>query len=81
MGNQIRQCAIRDHYDTMKEIIIENNAKPIDSSGEEALKDENYYNGMIKYENEFAKLVDPIWEKEYINPEKTEKEADNLVLF
>ena len=73
MGNQIRQCAFKDHYNNMKNIIMENNAKPIDEAGEEALKDESYHKGMLEYEKEFSNLVDPIWEKEYINPERVKK--------
>jgi hypothetical protein len=31
-----------------------------------ALQDGNYYEGMMAYDEELYKLVDPIWEREYL---------------
>ena len=60
-GNEIRPCFIRDHYDEARKVLLETKAKPGYRSAEESLKDDNYYNGMIEYDNEVAKLLDPIW--------------------
>ena len=51
----------------MRRIIDENDAKPIDEAADDALKDDDYYKGMINYEE---KLTEPIWEENYLNPER-----------
>jgi len=66
VGNWLRQCPIRDHYDTMYKILKETNAKPIDTSGEEILKDENYRKGLVRYGEHIEELTRDIWEKEYL---------------
>lgn len=66
VGNWLRQCPIRDHYDTMYKILKETNAKPIDISGEEILKDEKYRKGLVGYGEQIEELTKDIWEKEYL---------------
>ncbi len=70
MGNQIVPCAIKDHYENAKKTIIETGAQPIDQPAALALTDEEYAKGLIKYGEEVDKLTQPIWEQEYIGPEK-----------
>jgi MoaA/NifB/PqqE/SkfB family radical SAM enzyme len=70
VGNQIGQCGIRDHYTIMRKIIDEHNANPIDEASADALKDDDYYKGMIEYEKRLAELTDPIWEENYLEPER-----------
>ncbi len=64
-GNEIRPCFIRDHFDESHKIFIEYNVKPLDENAEYVLKDPEYYKLMLKYDEECARLLDPIWEKFY----------------
>lgn len=66
VGNWLRQCPIRDHYNVMYKIIRETNAKPIDSSGEGILKDEEYRKGLIGYGERIEELTKDMWQKEYL---------------
>ena len=33
----------------------------------QALEDGNYYEGMLAYDEELARALDPIWENEYLS--------------
>jgi MoaA/NifB/PqqE/SkfB family radical SAM enzyme len=72
-GNYLTPCPIRDHYDDMLKMLKQYKPRPIDVSGEEALRDEKYQKGMAEYDKQLSKLLDPIWEKETIQPEKAMK--------
>jgi hypothetical protein len=50
----------------MKEFIKECNAFPIDEAAKNALSDEEYEKKMVEYDEELAKIFDPIWKKEYL---------------
>jgi len=49
----------------MKEFIDECKPEPIDESAKQALKDPEYKEKMIRYDEDLTKVMDPIWEKEY----------------
>ncbi len=70
MGNIIVPCAIRDHYSMMYELIKKTDAQPADEAAEQAIKDEKYYEGLVRYGKEVKELADVIWEKEYLEPER-----------
>jgi len=74
LGNQIRQCAIRDHYRMYRTLIRRYGARPIDPTAAEALQDEDYYRGMLAYDKRFQELADPVWEREYLEPERWRRE-------
>jgi MoaA/NifB/PqqE/SkfB family radical SAM enzyme len=65
-GDWILPCPIRDHYQQMKEFIKECNAFPIDEAAKNAFSDEEYEKKMVEYDEELAKIFDPIWKKEYL---------------
>ena len=69
-GNQIVPCPIRDHHEMARKIIAEHRASPLDPAAAEALKDHDYYHGMIDYGKRVDKLTNEIWEQEYIGPER-----------
>lgn len=73
VGNQIIPCAMRDHHCIAREIIEKYNARPEDKQAASALKDKGYYKGMLRYDEEVRKLADPIWESEYVGPEKMQQ--------
>lgn len=70
MGNIIIPCAIRDHYEMMRELIRKTGAQPADKAAAEALEDEGYYRGLVQYGKELEELTDEIWQKEYLEPER-----------
>ena len=70
VGNQIVPCISKDHHREARKIIDETGAKPADQEAEEALKDPAYYQGLVAYGDEVDRLTRPIWEKEYIGPER-----------
>jgi MoaA/NifB/PqqE/SkfB family radical SAM enzyme len=67
-GNEIRPCFFRDHHDTARNHFCQCNAKPGNESAAVCLKDEEYLNAMKKYDQDFAKLVDPVWDELYKDP-------------
>ena len=64
--NFIAPCGIRDHYEFTRKHIVQTGAKPIDPDAAIAIKDPEYYEGMVKYNEKFMKLTDPIWQKDFI---------------
>ncbi len=67
-GNWLMPCSIRDHYENFrKNILNNNNIRGENLEAQEILNDEEYYNNMIKYDEELKKLTEDIWEKEYLN--------------
>lgn len=79
-GNQLLPCPIRDHYAFAHSIICELKAKPIDISGEEALNDEQYRKGMLQYDKEIKKYMDPIWQEQFIASGKEVPATDQLLV-
>src|SRR5271157_170368 len=72
-GNYLTPCPMRDHYADMLKMLKEHTPRPIDVSSEEALHDEKYQCGMREYDTKLSGLLDPIWEKETLAPEKAMK--------
>ena len=70
MGNIIVPCAIRDHYETMYDLIQRTKAQPADEAAAQALQDPAYYEGLVEYGKKVKKLTDVIWNKEYLEPER-----------
>ncbi|HJO94397.1 MAG TPA: radical SAM protein [Victivallales bacterium] len=69
IGNWITPCLCKDHYKDLRPLIDKYKPTPIDEPAKQALEDNNYKKGMIKHGKDLAEQIDPIWEKEYINPE------------
>ena len=72
-GNYLTPCPMRDHYADMLKMLKEHKPRPIDVSGDEALHDEKYQCGMMEYDTQLSGLLDPIWKKEKLAPEKATK--------
>jgi hypothetical protein len=49
--------------------------RAIDPSGDAALEDVQYQEGLIEYGRKLAELTDPIWEREVIEPERQRRHA------
>ena len=64
-GNEIRPCFIRDHHKIAHDLFIKTESKPGYPSAAICLRDPEYYDAMIQYDDELAELLDPIWEENY----------------
>ncbi len=67
--NLLMPCSIRDHYDNFRKNILNQNIEPADSYAEESLKDDEFYNRLVEYDNRLCQLTQPIWEKEFVQNE------------
>jgi MoaA/NifB/PqqE/SkfB family radical SAM enzyme len=70
--NWLTPCPIRDHHSELYEIIKVNKVYPINEEAKQALKDEKYREGLIKYGKEVEKLTKEMW-KEYQRDEERTK--------
>jgi len=70
MGNLVTPCVIRDNHRAFRKALQEGGAWPVDANAEAAIKDRGYYEGMVAYGDKVKELTNPIWEKEYVGPER-----------
>ncbi|NLE02172.1 MAG: radical SAM protein [Fibrobacter sp.] len=68
-GNEIRPCFFRDHHDIAHTHLCQCNAHPGNDSAKLCLNDREYLEAMKKYDQDFANLVDPIWNEQYKDPD------------
>ncbi|MEN6310070.1 MAG: radical SAM protein [Acidobacteriota bacterium] len=67
--NWMMPCPIRDHYEEFYPMLKQYQPKPLDENAGAAMNDEEYRKGLIAYNKAVAGLLDPIWRKEYMNPD------------
>jgi len=65
-GNWLIPCSLRDHYGMGRGLIDKYHPEPEDEAAADALRDGNYYEGMMAYDEALSRLFDPIWEREYL---------------
>ncbi len=65
--NLLMPCSIRDHYEIFRKSIMTKDTKSEDVPAEKSLKDKEYYNELLKYDNELESLSRKVWEEEYLN--------------
>jgi len=68
--NLILPCLIRDHFDVFDELVEKYDPKPINSEAKRALEDPSYAQGLLSYEKECHKILDPVWEDQYLKGNK-----------
>lgn len=73
--NLIAPCGIRDHYEFTRKHIVGTKAVPTDPDAAAALKDPEYYEGLVEYNKKFMSLTEPIWQKEFIKDGSKEPPA------
>ncbi len=78
--NLIVPCPIRDHYAFAYNAIRKAGARPMDEPAAAALEDEAYRKGLIEYGQRVARLTKPVWEQEYIEPERRERREEEREL-
>jgi hypothetical protein len=57
---------IRDHFDILREAVLETGARPINEEAAIAIADPEYCRRMVEYGREIKRLTDPIWAEEYV---------------
>lgn len=68
-GNWLRPCPIRDHHKLAMDAVKEFNPLPEDEETEKWLYDEKLHQGLYEFDRCLENLMDPIWEKIYIQEE------------
>jgi MoaA/NifB/PqqE/SkfB family radical SAM enzyme len=76
MENVLAPCAIRDHYQMMHDLVEEMGARPADECAKEALASPSYHRGLIEYDREFEEVTRETWERQYLAPERGDKEKE-----
>jgi MoaA/NifB/PqqE/SkfB family radical SAM enzyme len=64
--NWTMPCPIRDHHRDFRRILETTEPDPEDDAALQAMIDPTYRDGLIKYDEAVARLMDPIWEREYL---------------
>jgi len=64
-GNWLMPCINRDHHRDFRHILEMTEPDPEDEAALQALLDPAYRDGLIRYDEAVARLMDPIWEREY----------------
>jgi len=65
-GNWLMPCIIRDHHADFRRILGATEPDPEDKAARQALIDPAYFDGLVRYNEDVARLMDPIWEQEYL---------------
>lgn len=68
--NLILPCLIRDHFDVFAELVEKYDPVPINNEAKRALEDPSYAQGLSFYEEECHKILDPVWEDQYLKGNK-----------
>jgi len=71
-GNWLMPCIIRDHHADFRRILEMTEPDPEDEAALQALLDPNYSQGLIRYNEAVAQVLDPIWEREYLRCDNQE---------
>ncbi len=80
-GNWLLPCSLRDHHAVGRKLIDTFHPEPEDAAAAEALRDDRYYDAMVRYDLELQELFDPIWKEEYLKqssapaPARTDSET------
>ena len=59
-------CPIRDHHADFQRILQATEPDPEDEAALQAMTAPTYHDGIIQYDEAVARLMDPIWEREYL---------------
>lgn len=73
-SNLLNPCPIRDHNADLRQLIRKHEAEPIDSNSASALQDASYAEGMDRYDAEYQKIVDQVWQAAYVKPSPAGRE-------
>ncbi|HFE52521.1 MAG TPA: radical SAM protein, partial [Bacteroidetes bacterium] len=73
--NYFLPCPIRDHYKFAYRAIERFETKPLDEFAKQAIGDMEYRKRLLDYDKRLKELLDPVWEREVLEYEKSKKAA------
>jgi MoaA/NifB/PqqE/SkfB family radical SAM enzyme len=65
-GNWLAPCPVRDHHGAFRGLLDEHHPEPENEPASKALSDDDYYEGLVSYGEELARLSRDVWEGEYL---------------
>jgi MoaA/NifB/PqqE/SkfB family radical SAM enzyme len=74
--NLLMPCLIRDHNKDLRRFIQEYEPNAIDENAEMTLIDEDYAIALDQYSDDYRSLSQPVWEKVYLEGEKSNLDYD-----
>ncbi len=74
--NLLNPCPMRDHNSDLRQLIRKHEADPIDLNSVNAIQDQNFAEGMDRYDAAYQQIVDKVWQSVYIKNEALK--ADDL---
>jgi MoaA/NifB/PqqE/SkfB family radical SAM enzyme len=66
VGNWLRPCLMRDHHAEFRHILDRCPAAPTDANARAALGDPTYREGLLAFDEQLARLTDPLWRRDYL---------------
>lgn len=78
MGNLLMPCPIRDHHRMAMDIIYQYKPRPEDEYVEKWLCDDIVHKGLIEFDEQLAKLMDPYWEEIYLKKDSDECDLEYI---
>jgi len=79
--NWTMPCIIRDHHADFRRILEAIEPEPEDEAALQAIIDPAYRDGLIKYDEAVARLMDPIWKREYLGNGKQVRDSAERTQF
>jgi MoaA/NifB/PqqE/SkfB family radical SAM enzyme len=70
VDNWLCPCVIRDHFEVLREAVIDTRAEPVNDEAATAMTDSSYCTRLERYGTEIKKLMDPIWNKDFADRER-----------
>jgi len=64
-GNLLMPCFYRDHHKDFAEIAKSTGAKPENKAAGDALISDEYYDAMLKFDEQLEKMSSPVWDEMY----------------
>jgi MoaA/NifB/PqqE/SkfB family radical SAM enzyme len=77
-GNLITPCFIRDHYQTFYEIAQQCHVLPENEEADESFHSKEYYDFMLKFDQELEELAAPVWDELKMKYGKVSKQKVKL---
>ena len=76
--NWMMPCPIRDHHADFRRILEATEPDPEDEAALQAMIDPAYRDGLIQYNEVVARLMDPIWERDYLGSDKATRSGGGM---
>jgi MoaA/NifB/PqqE/SkfB family radical SAM enzyme len=65
VDNWLCPCVIRDHFDVLRNAVLESGAEPVNDEAAWAISDHEYGSRLTRYGDRLKCLMDPIWTEDF----------------